>query len=116
MEVLESFARDNNLKIIHKYSGHVSLIGCSAGKKMNPHLFVQNDLDPDEKLYYIMLCNKNAITFFSEDDYDKVFNQDENNLTYSYNSKIGYIFKTIDKDKKLYLHQIIMGHSGFGKG
>ena len=54
MEVLESFARDNNLKIIHKYSGHVSLIGCSAGKKMNPHLFVQNDLDPDEKLYYII--------------------------------------------------------------
>ena len=116
MEVLELFARVNSLKIIHKYSGHISLLGCSSGKKMNPHLFVENVLDPDENLYYIMLCNKNAITFFSEDDYDKVFSQDENNLTYSYNSKIGYIFKTIDKDKKLYLHQIIMGHSGFGKG
>jgi len=36
MEVLESFARDNNLKIIHKYSGHVSLLGCSSGKKDEP--------------------------------------------------------------------------------
>ena len=28
MEVLESFARVNSLKIIHKYSGHVLLLGC----------------------------------------------------------------------------------------
>ena len=109
MEALNKHVLENNLVVLSTNVGHRKNMGRYSGKVFNPYFLVRNENEESvEKEYYIMFCNPNMITYFSIEDYNKVICQD---YTWSYNPLIGYVF-TAD----LYLHQLVMDHSGFGKG
>ena len=108
MEALNKHVLENNLVVLTTNVGHRKNMGRYSGKLLNPYFLVRNESESVEKEYYIMFCNPNMITYFSIEDYNKVICQD---YTWSYNPLVGYVFTA-----GLYLHQLVMDHSGFGKG
>jgi len=97
------------IKIILEYDGHICKKGKAAGKKFNPYALVEEE----DKYFYVMFCNPNHLTYFSEEDLDKVlYNEKGEDRTWYFHNQLGYIGNT----KNIFLHQLIMDYSGHGKG
>lgn len=99
----------DTINIVLEYEGHVCKKGQASGKIFNPYALVEEK----DKLFYVMFCNPNNLTYFSEEDLEKVlYNEEGENRTWYYHKKLGYIGNT----KNIFLHQLIMDYSGNGKG
>ena len=105
-----------NYKFIEYIEGHYSTLGQDAYVIKNPiWKIIEND-----KIYLLMYCEKGTLIKLCQESYQKMldFEQINNNkkkLTF-YKCGNGYIQSHIDANKILYIHQIIMGCYGNGKG
>ena len=105
-----------NYKFIEYIEGHYSTLGQDAYVIKNPiWKIIEND-----KFYLLMYCEKGTLIKLCQESYQKMldFEQINNNkkkLTF-YKCGNGYIQSHIDANKILYIHQIIMGCYGNGKG
>lgn len=88
-------------------SGHISCAGRDHGKEKNPKMFI-NDI------YYVQCSNK-QIFMIDEKSLKILQTYDEiTNIKGTYNvAPNGYV---LHSSTKLYIHQIITGHYGHGKG
>lgn len=98
-----------SLDILVEYEGHVCKKGASSGKIFNPYALVKDK----DNIYYVMFCNPNNLTYFSVEDLDKIlYNEDGEDMTWYYHTKLGYIGNT----SNIFLHQYILDYYGNGKG
>lgn len=106
-------------KIIEKYSnaiynqGHFNTIGKDAYIMKNPYW----EVNIDNKTIYLMYCEKNTIIKLDKEALNKINNfekefNNNNKLTF-YKHSNGYILCSL---KNLFIHQIITGCYGNGKG
>lgn len=99
----------SSFTIVKEYEGHICKKGSSAGKIFNPYALVENNGNQ----FYAMFCNPNNLTYFSIEDLNKVkYNEKDEDRTWYYHTKLGYIGNTTN----IFLHQLIMDYYGNGKG
>ena len=121
--------RRENITIYHNYHkhvvdkneilehtlGHYIEIGKDAYVIKNPMWKIKENL----KEYWLMYCETNTIIKLCSESYQKILDYEDNNdgkkLTF-YKCSNGYIQAHIDTHKILYIHQIITGCYGNGKG
>jgi hypothetical protein len=105
----------NDYTIVDFIQGHYSTIGQSAYKIKNCLWKIMEN----EKLLYLMYCEKETLCKLSEESYNKVNEYEKTigkKLTW-YKCANGYIQTHNPSDgKKYYIHQIIMNCYGNGKG
>jgi hypothetical protein len=105
-----------NYKINKYIPGHTNSLGNSANQMKNPLWIVEEN---DEKII-LMYCEKDTIIKLCEKSYQKILDFEKQlgeKLTF-YLQKNGYIVTHIPKNDGylLYIHQIITGCHGNGKG
>ena len=103
---IESLYPDSKIAYIN---GHYSSLGKDAGKMKNPVWKIDDE-------YVLIECTNNVIVKLCPESYQKIliFEEEHNNgkkLTF-YQMTNGYVCST----SKLYIHQIITGCYGNGKG
>jgi hypothetical protein len=102
-------------KIIKYIPGHINELGNSANQMKNPIWIVEEN----EKNIMLMYCEKDTIIKLCEKSYKKILDFEEKineKLTW-YSLQNGYVCSRIPKDGTiLYIHQIITGCYGNGKG
>lgn len=105
------------VQVLDRIAGHTPRLGKSAGEELNWAYRLQ-DISTNE-VYIGMFCKPNHITFIDESTWDILQTDDYKNITWYY-APNGYISRTVGaKDTcppYIYLHQLITGHSGNGKG
>ena len=102
-------------KIIKYIPGHINELGNSANQMKNPLWIVEEN----EKEIILMYCEKNTIIKLCEKSYEKIldFEKRINEKLTWYLLQNGYVCSRIPKDGTiLYIHQIITGCHGNGKG
>ena len=97
-------------KVIEYITGHYLTLGQDAGIMKNPlWKIIEND-----KEYLLMYCEKDTVCKLSFDSYQKILDYEKNidkKLTW-YKHQNGYILCSLN----IYIHQIITGCYGNGKG
>ena len=105
----------NTYTIVDFIQGHYSTVGQSAYKIKNCLWKIKEN----EKLYYLMYCEKETLCKLSEESYNKVTEYEKTigkKLTW-YKCANGYIQTHNPSDgKNYYIHQIIMNCYGNGQG
>lgn len=100
----------DNLSIIKYFPEHICKSGRFTGKKFNQYAKVKNNDNND--IFFVMYVNPNKLTYFSDNDLNKILYYDgENRITWFIN-KCGYVSNT----RNIYMHQLIMDHKGNGRG
>tara|TARA_Y100000389_G_C17392600_1_gene480732 strand:+ start:160 stop:1341 length:1182 start_codon:yes stop_codon:yes gene_type:complete len=113
------FFHNYNKTIIKKYpdaiyiQGHINLSGKDARHIKNPYWIVKEN----DKINYLMYCEPNNICILDRLSYDKIIEYEKefnnnNKLTFYKHHKSNYICSS----DNLYIHQIITGCYGNGKG
>ena len=106
---------EKKYKIIKYVPGHINELGNSANQMKNPMWIVEEN----EKNIILMYCEKDTIIKLCEKSYKKILDFEERineKLTW-YSLQSGYVCSRIPKDGTiLYIHQIITGCYGNGKG
>ena len=100
--------------IIKSFNGHIIKQGSLAGEIRNKYYLIEKN----KERYYEMETESGNTFIFSIEDLDKVLykNKDKKNyITWYLQKHVGYITANIN-GKYIYLHQLIMGHIGNGKG
>ena len=67
-----SLIAEKKFIIISCHQGYIPKIGKYAGYELNPYCLVKDDNNPVEKIFYVMYCRPNNITYISTNDLDKV--------------------------------------------
>jgi hypothetical protein len=107
----------NNYTIIDYIQGHYSTLGQQAYKIKN----CLWKINKNEKEYLLMYCEKNMICILCEESYKKILNfevsmNNNKKLTWHIGS-IGYVqTHALGENKCYYIHQVITGCYGNGKG
>lgn len=101
-----------NFEIISEYNGHLQTMGKTAGTVYNPYWMVKDENLQSEP-FYIMYCEPETFTLFSEDSLDKMI-YDENTETIPtwFKCSNGYIASKLNK--QYYMHQLIMNYYDHG--
>jgi hypothetical protein len=104
----------SNFKVIGIIEGHVKTIGRHAYKEKNPLWQIKNE--EEDKEYVLMYCETNAFCQLCPESFQRIldFERDQNDcekLSW-YKMKNGYIMNK----QNLYVHQVITGCHGNGKG
>ena len=111
---------DEKYDIIKCIPGHVKNIGKSAGEELNyGYEVIDININEDnDKPFFLMFCKPDTYTQIDKYYLDKIKYFNECELTW-YLTKSGYIgahYKENNKDKIIYLHQLITNWYGHGKG
>lgn len=109
---VENYIQENNYTILKYLGGHYHDRGQTANKMKNPLWKVMKD----EKEYLLMYCEKDTICILCAESYNKILDyeiekNDGKKITW-FKQQNNYIGGT----NKLYIHQIITGCYGNGKG
>ena len=112
IDIMDTIITNINSKynVIHHSEGHINNKGKDAGKLKNPIWTIIED----GKEYLLMYCEKDAICKLCPLSYTKIVDYETNNnlkITW-FKMANGYICGS----NKLYIHQIITGCYGNGKG
>jgi hypothetical protein len=102
---------ETNYNIISYNEGHYKTTGKDAYKYKNPYWIVKSN---DKKLIILMYCEKNTYIQLCPISLEKIINYEKQNnckITW-FKASNGYICG----NNKLYIHQIITGCYGNGKG
>ena len=106
----------NNYKVINYSLGHYTKNGIDAYIIKNPLWYIQeNDVD-----YILMYCEKDTIIKLCQKSLDQIIeyettHNDGKKITFFKHSG-GYVSSTSTNESSLYIHQIITGCYGNGKG
>ena len=72
MEEFLSLLKEKKLQIISYHQGFIPKIGKYAGKELNPYCLVKDENEPVEKIFYVMYCLPNDITYISKNDLENI--------------------------------------------
>jgi hypothetical protein len=112
-EETKKYIEDNYI-IIEYNNGHIKTIGIDAGIYKNPFWKVNNNNNNNNNKTILMYCNPNELIKLCSESYKKILMYEKNNdikITWFKGSN-GYIIG----NNKLFIHQIITGCYGNGKG
>jgi hypothetical protein len=109
-EFLKKYGITNNSQLI---AYKIKNIGKDANKIKNPMI-----IDKENQERYIMYCESNTEIYLDDNSLEKIiqFEKDTENELVFYKLQNGYIATTLKNRKILYIHQIITGCYGNGRG
>ena len=109
MEEFLSLLRQKNLQIITYHQGYIPKIGKYSGEELNPYCLVKDEREPVEKIFYVMYCKPNNITYISKNDIEKVlFSANGIRDIWSYSKyRNGIISSKTSTNKQKVIHCVI---------
>lgn len=99
--------------VVKSYDGHIVTRGKQSGSVFNPYWKVINKNVQNEP-FFVMSCKPNALCYFSKESVGKLVHDNKKIPTW-FLGKNGYVAANFNR-KNIYMHQIITGHMGHGKG